>query len=184
MKRGDHGKSEDSIAQPASHKTGGHDNPTVGQVGSNSPQSRRGREGHQEGEGHPSSPSDGRPGPSAQTAGNHLRSRHPEGIRPEDIDNLEMQLIVAFKAAKPADAWSLTHKLLELARSLQVEAAKARFQVNFGTSMCESCEGLRAGDEVAATCFQTKRCYYDNVKKDMTPKQRGIMDSLLRQFKP
>lgn len=58
------------------------------------------------------------------------------------------------------------------------EAARARFRVNFGTDVCERCEGLRVSEGVAATCFQVKLCHYDNVK--VTPKQRGVLQELTR----
>jgi hypothetical protein len=91
---------------------------------------------------------------------------------------MESQLTTAFQKGDPAAAWSLTQSLLEMARALMIEAAKARFEVNFGTSICERCEGLRAGVDVVATCYQTKLCYYRNVKKEVTPKQRGVIDKL------
>lgn len=60
-----------------------------------------------------------------------------------------------------------------------LEAAKARFSINFGTATCERCEGLRAGDGVVATCYQVRLCYYNNVKKEATPKQKSIIEGLL-----
>lgn len=77
--------------------------------------------------------------------------------------------------------WNLVRKLLDLTRSLLVEIARNRFRTNFGTEVCERCEGLHAGENVAATCFQTKLCYYGNVKRDPSPKQKGVIDDLTGQ---
>ncbi len=97
---------------------------------------------------------------------------------------MERQLTEAFQRGNPALAWSLTQKLLETTRALMIEAAKVRFEVNFGTSICERCEGLRAGEGVVATCYQAKLCYYRNMRKDATPKQQGIIESLIGSAKP
>lgn len=75
----------------------------------------------------------------------------------------------------------LTQELMGLARSLVVEAAQARYEKNFGGPKCESCAGLKAGPGVLATCFQIKRCYYDNVKTaDASPRQQRLIESLGR----
>jgi hypothetical protein len=64
--------------------------------------------------------------------------------------------------------------------NLVLEYAHLRFKVNFGTSACENCDGLHAGPGVAATCYQTQRCEYTNVKEgDVSPKQLRVITSLL-----
>lgn len=55
-----------------------------------------------------------------------------------------------------------------------------RFRMNFGTPICESCDGLKAGPGVTATCFQVRQCTYDNVKQgDVTPRQKRVIESLM-----
>ena len=61
------------------------------------------------------------------------------------------------------------------------EAAEARFKANFGSSQCDNCDGLKAGPNVVATCFQTKCCYFGNVQADeATPRHQRTIDSLLK----
>jgi len=93
-------------------------------------------------------------------------------------------LVEAFRKGDGAQAWQRVCQLLELTRRLEHEAAQARFKANFGTTMCDACEGLKAGRGVAATCFQVKRCYYTNIKTtDMSSKQRAVIEGLLRPRK-
>lgn len=74
---------------------------------------------------------------------------------------------------------------MALAHLAVTEAGTARFRVNFGSPMCEDCEGLRAGLGVTATCFQVKRCFYTNVKaSDASPKQLRVIDTLMGANKP
>jgi hypothetical protein len=61
-----------------------------------------------------------------------------------------------------------------------VEAAKARFKANFGTEVCNHCQGLKAGPRVGATCFQMQACYYTNFGEDeVTPKHQRVIGKLL-----
>lgn len=180
MKRGDYG--ENPIAQPSPQEAGGHDASGVATVGPQGPSGSRGSQGHQTGENNPRSPSDGGPLPSPQAPRDHLRGRHTERIRPEDLDTLENEITQAFQQAQPAIAWNLTRELLELSRKSLVEAAKARFRVNFGTDMCERCDGLRAGKGVVATCYQVKLCYFDNLKEKPTTRQQSIIKDLTRSL--
>lgn len=74
--------------------------------------------------------------------------------------------------------------LVEAHQALWNEAAHLRFQVNFATPACESCDGLKAGPGVVATCFQVRRCNYSNVKEgDASPKQLRVIQSLLEDPK-
>lgn len=67
-----------------------------------------------------------------------------------------------------------------MARELAIEAAKARFSKNFGSELCEGCDGLKAGPGVTATCFQMKQCYFDSFRSsDASPKQRRVIEALL-----
>lgn len=71
-----------------------------------------------------------------------------------------------------------------LARNLVLEAGKARFEKNFGTARCESCEGLKAGPGVLATCFQVRQCFFTNIKtSDTTPKQEKLIQILSKGSK-
>ena len=71
-------------------------------------------------------------------------------------------------------------RLASAYQALWTEAAQLRFRLNFGTPICDRCDGLKAGPGVSATCFQLRQCTYDNVKEgDATPKQRRVIQSLL-----
>lgn len=64
-------------------------------------------------------------------------------------------------------------------RAFADEAAKDRFAKNFGSELCGSCEGLKAGPNVVATCFQMRRCFFTNQKSvDVTEVQRGVLEKL------
>lgn len=165
-------------SQSTPKEAGGHDLTGMGTPGTEGPTSGPVIGKRADGESHSNGATGRRPIQDAQTAGDHLRSRRPEGIWPEDLDEVEFQLTEAFLQGNPALAWSLTKRLLGEARALMVEAAKARFEVNFGTPVCERCDGLRAGDDVVATCYQMKLCYYRSMKKDTNPKQKGVIDKL------
>lgn len=92
-----------------------------------------------------------------------------------------MQLGAAFRSGKPARAWELVQQLLTFSRKAVIEAGQARFKVNYGTTTCETCDGLKAGEGVLATCFQVRQCYYRNVKAGSeSPKQRSIINELTR----
>ncbi len=151
---------------------------TMDQARQQSPSSSSEGRRYAAGDGHSSSNQTGKPVQGSSETWDHLRSRYPERIRPEDLDRLEEQIDLAFKQANPAEAWKLTQKLMKAARTLSTEAAKARFKINFGTEVCERCEGLRAGENVVATCYQIRLCHYGNVKKDLTPRQRGVINNL------
>ena len=76
-------------------------------------------------------------------------------------------------------AWEASQQLVEAYRTLEIEAAKLRYKLNFGTARCQNCEGLHAGPGVIATCFQVQRCNFTNVREDnTTPRQLRILESL------
>lgn len=126
------------------------------------------------------SASSGAIGATTSGDGNNLRKRHlPRVPGPDSIETLETQLVEAFQQGDPNKVWTLTQELIQLAKKTQLEAAKLRFSVNFGTDVCERCDGLRAGDDVVATCFQIKQCYYASLKKsEITFKQMKVIDNL------
>jgi hypothetical protein len=114
-----------------------------------------------------------------QEAEHRIRSRSgPRVTTLEDIDDLDTQLTQAFRVSDPAKIWTLVRDLLKLTRSLVQEAAETRFQVNFGSERCGSCDGLKAGPGVVATCFQLRKCFYRNIRSDDTSKkQKAVLDS-------
>lgn len=110
--------------------------------------------------------------------GHHLRSRPATRIPSlEDLALFEKAAREAFTQGDPAKAWQVMQALLDYAREAVLDGAKWRFKANFGTSVCQTCRGLHAGEGVAATCFQTKRCHYDHLRKDIRDK---VVDSMLR----
>jgi len=123
----------------------------------------------------------GEGGPGAQTLTGHLRQRHPEGFpRQVDVDRLEQKLDEGFRRGDPQRVWEVSRELLAFVRSAVDEAARARFEVNFGTEICQRCTGLKAGPKVTATCFQVRACYYTHFREDkMSPKQHQIIGKLL-----
>jgi hypothetical protein len=92
-----------------------------------------------------------------------------------------VELVQAFEAGRPDLAWETSQKLIHLAREAVLEAARSRFKVNFGSTRCDHCEGLRAGPGVVATCFQVRQCYYDNIKGTPSSKQELVVRRLMEE---
>jgi hypothetical protein len=67
-----------------------------------------------------------------------------------------------------------------LVKEILRQAAKDRFAVNFGTDVCLSCDGLKAGPDVLATCYQVRQCNYSNVKRT-TSHQTNLIARLTKQ---
>jgi hypothetical protein len=60
------------------------------------------------------------------------------------------------------------------------EGARLRYRVNFGTEVCNRCEGLKAGPGVIATCFQVQKCNFDSIHEGSeSPLHLKILDRLL-----
>lgn len=98
-------------------------------------------------------------------SGDHLRKRPRASVlKPADIDLLEEDLREAFEAGDPLQAWEVSRRALVMLRKSVRDAAKDRFRANFGGPSCETCDGLKAGPSVVATCFQTKSCFYGSQK--------------------
>jgi hypothetical protein len=77
-------------------------------------------------------------------------------------------------------AFDAASRLVAAYRTLQIEAAKLRFQLNFGTPTCNQCDGLHAGLGVSATCFQMKQCHYTNLKEGAgSSRQLRVLHTLL-----
>lgn len=90
------------------------------------------------------------------------------------------QLEQAFGAGDAPVAYDAGTRLASAYRALWAEAANLRFRLNFGTPVCENCEGLKAGPGVIATCYQVRACNYDNVKEGRgTPRQLRVLQRLL-----
>ena len=115
----------------------------------------------------------GSPSPSAR---DHSRGGHRSGV-PHDLAKAALK---AFESGDPTQAFQATSDLIEAYRAQSAELAQLRFKVNFGSPICENCDGLRAGPGVIATCYQVKRCDYTNVRGDViNPTQRQVIASLL-----
>ncbi len=112
----------------------------------------------------------------------YLRGRlGPRVPTPNDVDAFEDKLAAAFRQG-PAAAWATASELLAVARDAVQEAGRARFQANFGTPVCESCEGLKAGPGVVATCYQRRQCFYSNFTVDSaSPRTQRIIESLTKK---
>ena len=101
--------------------------------------------------------------------------------RPRDASQVIVRLNQAFLEGDPDLAYSSSQELIKEYHLLQLETSKLRFQVNFGTPVCETCSGLRAGPGVSATCFQVKQCNYSNVREGgETPSQKRILEGLMK----
>lgn len=111
----------------------------------------------------------------------HLRERHTPRIPTlADVELIEAELLNAFKAGSPQLAWDKAQELSSLAKEALRQAARDRFKVNFGTDVCNACDGLKAGPGVLATCFQIRQCNYSNVK-GTTPRQETLITRLTKQ---
>jgi hypothetical protein len=87
-------------------------------------------------------------------------------------------VVQAFTEGDPEAAWTATYQLVKAYQELEVENAKMRFLLNFGTSACDHCEGLQAGPEVVATCFQVHQCRYTNIKEGDGTTQSHLVEAL------
>jgi hypothetical protein len=81
-------------------------------------------------------------------------------------------LIAAFSSGDPARVYATTQRIIARNHELARQAAELRFALNFGSEMCQNCEGLRAGPGVVATCFQIQRCNFTNVKESSENPQK------------
>lgn len=90
-------------------------------------------------------------------------------------------LLDAFTTGEPELVYQAALVLIERHREQGVELARVRFKLNFGSAVCDNCEGLRAGPGVTATCFQMKLCYFDNFREveDAQPRHLRVLQTLL-----
>lgn len=88
--------------------------------------------------------------------------------------------MAAFMEGDPEQAYQATLLLIDRFREQSSELGRFRFRVNFGSAVCEDCDGLRAGPGVLATCYQTRQCFYDNVKEgSASPRHLRVLSTLL-----
>lgn len=115
-----------------------------------------------------------------------LRDRLRPGSRPRilnsaEIDRHERVISERFAEGDPAKVWAAVRAFIRDVRAFSNDAARDRFAVNFGSSRCEGCEGLKAGPDVVATCFQLKQCFYTNKKSiDASRAQKSWIEGLSR----
>jgi len=144
-------------------------------------------------QGHPAS--SGEPGPEAPRAPTSddggplgegleairdpLRNRHRSGVPGQrEVDPTEV-ILQAFLKGDPEAVYAAAMDLSAAYREVMAEAARLRFQVNFGSKVCDGCDGLRAGPGVLATCFQVKRCNFTNIKEGSeSPIQQRLIQGL------
>ena len=72
--------------------------------------------------------------------------------------------MASFLTGDAAKVYEEAQKLSGAYKALQSEVAQLRFRVNFGTPICQNCDGLHAGPNVVATCYQAKECHYTNIR--------------------
>ncbi len=137
------------------------------------------RDGRQTPAGSPES-TPGRAGGNVPAgARDHIGRVLGAGIPGQDAEHLIDALRVAFESGDPERAYISSMNLVKAHRSLVVESARLRFKVNFGGPICDSCDGLRAGPGVLATCFQVRQCNYASLKEDsLGDRMRAIVDAL------
>lgn len=109
----------------------------------------------------------------------HLRERHQSRVPVlADVERLEADLLIAFKEGQPSEVWEKTQELISLTKEVLKQSARDRFILNFGTEVCHTCDGLKAGPDVIATCYQVRQCNYSNVKK--TSRQESLITRLTK----
>jgi hypothetical protein len=89
------------------------------------------------------------------------------GSRPTERIQVDpsVDLLEAFEGGKAAEVYEKAILLQKAYHALLLEVSQLRFKVNFGGPSCQNCEGLKAGPQVTATCFQVGRCEFRNYKE-------------------
>lgn len=94
------------------------------------------------------------------------------------------KLFEAFREGDPVRAYEEATNLLRAYDRALDEIGRLRFRVNFGSSLCERCDGLRAGPGVVATCYQVQRCHYGNVREGQDElSRRRVLEVISRRTK-
>jgi hypothetical protein len=105
----------------------------------------------------------------------------PRVLLPSDIDRHEQEILQAFRDGDPQQAWDATQRFIRDVRHFSNEAARDRLRQNLGTAVCGSCDGLKAGPDVVATCFQIGQCFYQSRKaSDATSVQQSLIARLTK----
>lgn len=142
--------------------------------------SRRSRSAGQESLGDSTSHREKEDSAGTSSDEHHLRERHSAGVPTlADVESVEADLRFAFESGNPNLAWQKSQELISLAKEALRQAAKDRFKVNFGSEVCNTCDGLKTGPGVLATCFQVRQCNYSNVK-GTTPRQDHLITRLTK----
>jgi hypothetical protein len=111
--------------------------------------------------------------------GDPQRRGHPPGVPPLDPSEA---LLEAFRQGDAQGAVQAAQQLRDAYHEALLEASRLRYRLNFGTSLCDNCEGLRAGPGVLATCFQVKVCNFANIKEgSQDPRHVRVLRTLLRE---
>lgn len=94
-------------------------------------------------------------------------------------------LLAAFREGDPEAAHAAALELIAAHHEALREVARLRFKLNLGTAICQSCDGLRAGPDVVATCFDIQQCHFASVKRGKEdPRQLRVIQSILRRVPP
>lgn len=94
-------------------------------------------------------------------------------------------LLAAFQEGDPEKVYNAALVLIGDHKEALSEVASLRFRLNFGTAICDRCDGLRAGPDVAATCFDVKQCHYTSIKRGgEDPRHLHVLQNLLQRVPP
>lgn len=106
----------------------------------------------------------------------NIRTGSQPGVSQLDPSEALMQ---AFLEGDFNVAYTAALNLQQFYRELASEVSSLRFRLNFGTSLCRDCEGLRAGPGVIATCYQIQKCDFRNLKEtDRDPRKERVVSLL------
>lgn len=137
--------------------------------------SDRGPAGARSQEGHPRGPVR----EDTPESRNHLRYGSGARIPGTRIIDPSEVLLQAFLDGDFEGAYQAAQDLRAAYHEALNEAARQRYRANFGTESCNSCEGLKAGPGVLATCFQVQKCNFDSIREGSeSPTKLKILDLL------
>lgn len=114
------------------------------------------------------------------TARDRVSSRPETRVPGQDLD--PDLLLESFKTGDPQQVYDAFRTLVGAYRDVVHEAGRLRFLVHFGSARCESCEGLKAGPGVVATCHQVRVCNFTNIKEgDIRKEHRMVLEKNVPQ---
>jgi len=91
-------------------------------------------------------------------------------------------LLTAFKEGDFEVAYTSALELQKAYHEAMLEISRLNFKLNFGTQVCQRCDGLRAGPGVVATCYQIERCEFKSLKAgEEDAKRSEVIDRLTQQ---